>query len=465
LRWRLPFLSAGFVACTAPLPAPAPSPVPARSNVLLITIDTVRADHLSLYGYRRTTSPSIDALAASAIVFERAYTYWPKTRGSMVILLTGREPSENGYSRSHPVLFPFNKTLASILAGAGYETAAAVDNSNIAAKNGYSLGFRSYRETWQEPDLKSEDERGKAITDSALRLLRNPPSDRPFLLWLHYVNPHAPYTPPPPFDSRFLDSGAGKGPVLPTVSDFHGGIHKEWAEAARGHHDLPYFVAEYDGEIATADAEVGRVLDGLKASGGWDKTVILLTSDHGESLGEHNYYFDHGEDVFDPCLRIPLVLRVPGARPGRRQDAASTLDVLPTLLDAVKVSYPPGLPGKSLLEPSSGERRLFAQNDRDLAASFDGSFSLIASPDPAGTRYALYDRLKDPGETRDVSKEHASQFQERRRELDEFLDKRDAEWAVTRRLTEGHAASAETPPACEEMKRLGYLPSSTRCGS
>jgi arylsulfatase A-like enzyme len=460
-------LALWLASCTSPRGAPSASPVAAasRSNVLLITIDTLRADHLGLYGYRRPTSPSIDALGASSRVFDRAYTYWPKTRGSMVILLTGRMPSENGYSRTHPVLFPFNKTIAAILGAAGYETAAAVDNSNVSAQNGYASGFKTYRETWEEGDLKTEAERGRAITDSALRLFRTPPPSRPFFLWLHYVNPHAPYTPPEPFNTKFQDALSQTGPHLPTVRDFHGGIHKEWADATPGHQNAPYFVAQYDGEVATADAEVGRVLEGLKASGAWERTLILLTSDHGESLGEHDYYFDHGEDVYEPCLRIPLIVRVPGRSPGREEGAASTLDVLPTILDGVKVSYPPGLPGRSLLEPLSGERRLFAQNDRDLAATTDVRFTLIATPESGRTRYALYDRKLDPGETKDVSREHPEEFRERRRLLESFLEERDAEWVETRRLAEGQKEARETPQSCEEMKRLGYLPSSTRCRS
>lgn len=462
MRTRAFFLLLGLGACSAPTPQVSSPPPRKRPNVLLITIDTLRADHLSVYGYKRPTSPAIDALGQASTVFERAYTYWPKTRGSMVIIHTGLMPSANGYSRTHPVLFGFNKTLAGILKAEGYKTVAAVDNANVAAKNGFSRGFGSYRETWEEASLKTEAERGKAITESALQLFKNPPKDRPFFLWLHYVSPHAPYTPPAPFDTLFLDAASQEGPQLPIVPDFHGGIHKEWSSP--GHANLGYYVAQYDGEVATADAEVGRVLSGLKESEAWESTVVLVTSDHGESLGEHEYYFDHGEDVFEPCLRIPLILRVPGQKPIKDDRLASTLDIIPTILDAVKVSYPPGLAGRSLLEPRApDERRLFAQNDRDLAASFDTRFALIATPASGGARYSLYDRKSDPGETRDVSRLYADELRKRRGELEEFLDRRDTEAATTRRLTAGVRAVPETPEACEEMKRLGYLPSSTRC--
>jgi arylsulfatase A-like enzyme len=461
MKVRILALGLALFACRPEPRAPSPSPVAPRPNLLLITIDTLRADHLGLYGYPRPTSPAIDALGKDSLVFERAYTYWPKTRGSVVILHTGTMPSGNGYSRSHPVLFPFNKTLALVLKEAGYETEAAVDNSNVARQNGYASGFHTYRETWEEPDLETEAARGRAITESALRLLAHP--KKPYFLWLHYVNPHAPYTPPPPFDTRFLDAAAREGPSLLPVHDFHGGIHKEWADAAPGHTNLGYFLAQYDGEIATADFEVGRVLDALKAGGGWDDTVVVLLSDHGESLGEHGYYFDHGQDLFEPCLRIPLLVRIPGRKPGRRGDLASTLDILPTILDALKISYPPGLRGRSLLEASSRDRHLFAQNDRDLAATFDVRFALVQTPAGAETRYALYDRKKDPGERHDVSGEHPEEFRSRRRELEQFLDEREIETGATRRLTEGGTPEPGTVKSCEEMKALGYLPSSTRC--
>jgi arylsulfatase A-like enzyme len=443
-------------------PAPRPSPRSGNSlNVLLITIDTLRADHLGAYGYARKTSPHIDALARQGAVFERAYTYWPKTRGSMTIMLTGRRPSQNGYSKAHPLLLDFNPTLASVLKEAGYATAAAVDNPNVAAANGYAKGFDAYRETWEEEALTSEMDRTKAITATAVDFLKKARSDGPFFLWLHYVNPHAPYSPPPPYDTVFLDAAARAGPRLRTVSGLHGGIPKQWAVA--GQDRLGYYVAQYDGEIAAVDEEVGKVMGALRASGAASRTVVLLTSDHGESLGEHDYYFDHGEDVFEPSLAIPLILVAPGAAPGSRVEAfASTLDIVPTLLDAVKVSYPPELAGTSLLPVARGESpgpdRLFAQNDRNLSATWDRRFKLVATPVGDGRRLALYDRVQDPAETREQSRAKPDDLRVQTRELEQHLERADREWAVTRRLTAG--AAGEPPmsaEACEKLKALGYV--------
>ena len=210
-------------------PSPRPSLAPPRSgnglSVLLITIDTLRADHLGLYGYRRPTSPHIDALGQRGTVFDRAFTFWPKTRGSFVMMMTGRRPSQNGYSKTHQVLLDFNPTLAAVLKQAGYRTAAVLDNPNLAAQHGYARGFETYRETWEEPALATETDRSRAITDGGIAYLRAARPEEPFFLWLHYVNPHAPYTPPPPFDRAFLE-GAGAGPILPAVSGFHSGVKK-----------------------------------------------------------------------------------------------------------------------------------------------------------------------------------------------------------------------------------------------
>jgi arylsulfatase A-like enzyme len=462
-------VAAAAFACRGdarPSPSPrAMTPAPRSGNglsVLLITIDTLRADHLGTYGYARRTSPHIDALAARGTVFERAFTFWPKTRGSFVMMMTGRRPSQNGYSGTHQVLLDFNPTLAAVLKQAGYRTAAVLDNPNLAAQHGYARGFDSYRETWEEKALDSEVARGRAITDGGIEYLRAAAPDQPFFLWLHYVNPHAPYTPPPPFDRAFT-AGSEKGPVLPVAkAGFHGGVKKDWAVPGK---TLAYYTAQYDGEIAAVDEEVGRVLEALAASPAASRTAVVLTSDHGESLGEHGYYFDHGEDLFDPCLEIPLVIALPGAPAGRRAtELTSTLDLVPTVLDAVKVSYPPDLAGTSMLPAVTGgsapaRERLFAENDRKLTATFDARYKLVATPTDSGPEgLGLYDRERDPAETKDVSKAMPDVFRVARRELDLFVDRAQREWGKTRSFVEGAPGEQKpTSEACEKLRALGYV--------
>jgi arylsulfatase A-like enzyme len=432
-----------------------------RLNVLLITIDTLRADHMGAYGYRRPTSPRLDALARRGVVFDQAYTYWPKTRGSFVGIMTGRFASQTGYGKSHPLLLDFNPTLASVLKSAGYETAATVDNPNVAASLGYARGFDRYRETWEESGLASEMDRTRAITADGVRYLAGAKPDRPFFLWLHYVNPHAPYEPPAPWDKAFLDDEASRGPRLRPVDGFHDGVPKQWAVPGK---TLGWYVAQYDGEIAAVDAEVGSLVEALDASAVRDRTLVVVTSDHGESLGEHGYYFDHGEDLFDPSMRIPLIVAGPGVKAGARAGVlATTLDLVPTLLDAVKVSYPPDLAGDSLLPATRGEgrpehRRLQGQNDRNLLGAWDRRFKVVATPSDAGARYALYDRESDPGETRDASGAQPDRARQERRELELFRERIDAQLVKTRRLLEGQSGEERlTPEACERLKAMGYV--------
>ena len=471
-RRGLGFAMAAVALSVSGCPGPSQKPAgPARQspraagnrlNVVLVTVDTLRADHLGAYGYTRATSPHLDALARRATLFEQAFTYWPKTRGSFVALMTGRRASQSGYSKTHPLLLEANPTLASVLKGAGYDTMAAVDNANVAASLGYAHGFRVYRETWEEAELETEMDRTRAISESGLRFLKKASPLRPFFLWLHYVNPHAPYTPPAPFDTAFLDAKAAQGPNLPLVSSVHGGIPHQWAVPGKGR--LGYYVAQYDGEIATVDEQVGRVLEALASSAVKDTTVLVLTSDHGESLGEHDYYFDHGENLFDPSLRIPLIVAMPGApKPCRSNVLASTLDLVPTILDAVKVSYPPDLGGQSLLpgvqcQDLPARTRLYGQNDRNLAATWDRRFKLVATPKSDGWQRALYDRSTDPAEARDVSALHADDLRIHRREMDLFLERGEREWNHIRdALAKASGAEPLSPKSCEQLKALGYV--------
>jgi arylsulfatase A-like enzyme len=457
----------GLAACgegrrTAPAATAPPARPGTGHNVVLLTIDTLRADHLGSYGYARPTSPRIDAVAREGVVFEEAYTYWPKTRASMIMMFTSKRPSQNGYSKKHPVLLDFNPTIASVLEDAGYETAAIVDNANVAAQHGYAKGFDSYRETWQEQALATEMDRTHAITSGGIEFLRGQRGGQPFFLWLHYVNPHAPYTPPPPYDTAFVTAGQAPESELRVVSGYRGGIPERLA--VPGQRGLEYYVAQYDGEIAAVDQEVGKVVDALRETGLLARTVLIITSDHGESLGEHDYYFDHGEDLFDPSLRIPLIVLAPGARNGARvREFASTLDVFPTILDAVKISFPPDLVGHSLVPALAGgalpaRERLFVQNDLNLRGTFDRRTKLVATPVRDSEKFELFDRLADPGETNNVRGLRPEEFRLQRRELDLYFERMDREWVATRRLVEGAPGESQmTPEACEQLKALGYV--------
>jgi arylsulfatase A-like enzyme len=448
-------------------------------NVVLITIDTLRADHVGAYGYTRATTPRIDALARRGIVFEQAFTFWPKTRGSMICMLTGLYPSRNGYDQAHRDLYDFNPTLASVLREAGFTTAAMVDNANVSRDVGFGRGFERFSEAWTVRG-RSEADNARAISDAAIRFV-GVTRDGPFFLWLHYVNPHAPYTPPPPYDSVFDDAAAQAGPALTPVVGFHGGLPRRWARPGRSL--LGYYVGQYDGEIAFVDGEVGRVLDGLASSGRERDTVVVLSSDHGESLGEHDYYFDHGEDLFDPCLHVPLIVSAPGGPGGLRSATlASTLDIVPTILDAVKVRYPPNLAGASLWPAVIGaeapvRERLYAENDRGLVGTHDGRFKLVETPSSAGLTgigaasagRALYDRGVDRRETRDVADEQGDELARQVQALEGYRQARSAEWEQTRPRSGASETAKVRRTNCENELRLyqlGYIDNlSAECGA
>jgi arylsulfatase A-like enzyme len=379
------------------------------------------------------------------------------------MMMTGRRASQNGYSKTHPAILGFNPTLASVLKAAGYATAATVDNANLAAQHGYAKGFDRYRETWQEAALKTEMDRTAAITADGVAFLKQTTAEKPFFLWLHYVNPHAPYAPPAPNDTAFVDPAAvARSPRLPVVPGFRGGIHKLWA--VPGQDRLGWYVAQYDGEIATVDAEVGKVMAALQASGAAGRTLVVVTSDHGESLGEHDYYFDHGEDVFEPSLAVPLIVAGPQVTPGTRSRSwANTLDLLPTVLDVLKVSYPPDLAGRSVARELAGHDRaepdrLFAQNDRGLTATWDAQSKLVARPrDDGGADLELYDRPVGGSEEKRV--ENADALRDHRRELERFVERQDREWARTKGLIGGALPVSKMGLAeCESLVSLGYLP-------
>ena len=388
----------------------APPPQNAGINVLLITIDTLRPDHLSAYGYPRKTSPSIDELASKGVTFDLAFTYWPKTRGSFAAMFTSLYAAQHGLTVRDRDLPEFNETLAEAFRNAGYRTAAAVDNGNLDSKLGYAQGFDVYEETW----LRGETElaRTEIITRFGEEFLAGKGDARPFLLWLHYVNPHAPYDPPAEHLSRFEGDGQiPRGSVLPEVVGFHGGVNRKMTvEGARTWGD---YVDRYDAEILLADEQVGRLIKALNESPHAGTTIVALTSDHGESLGDHDYFFDHGDDLFNPSLRIPLVFSFPGFLPAgeRVEGVVSSLDIYPTLLDLAQIPFPtgpPGLQGASVLPLIRGTKsslrdHLFFQNDRHLTAISNGRLKLVQRPAFEGSDVAfeLYDMYRDPGEIED----------------------------------------------------------------
>jgi arylsulfatase A-like enzyme len=346
-----------------------------------------------------------------------------------------------------------------------------IDNGNLDGSLGFAQGFDQYEQVW----LKAETEidRTEVLTQLALDFLSDQADPRPFFLWIHYVNPHAPYEPPPDFLDRFRgDELIPRGPELQPVVGYHGGVNRKFFVSGEAH--LGDYIDRYDGEVAFADHHVGRVLEALEQSSYSDSTLVVFTSDHGESLGEHDYFFDHGFDLFNPSLHIPLILYFPGILPegDRNQAMVSTMDILPTILDLAQISFPPGTQGSSLMpliNRNEGElhEKLMFQNDQHHMAISNGRLKLIAYPrtDESKRRYELYDVRSDADELRDLfptSEERISPF---RAELERFRTRTVAWQQQTTRQRMGAPAKTDdqlSEQTLRNLEALGYVAGSSK---
>jgi arylsulfatase A-like enzyme len=331
-------------------PPPVP-PLPPRSNILLITVDTERADHLSSYGYGRRTTPAIDRLAADGVRFDQATVQWPKTTPSFASMFTATYSKDNDIVRrvGIPVSCRF-EMLAKVLKRQGYDTRAVVANGALGREFNFNQGFDTYIETWRlgNGPAGGDPNRAEAVTRLASGLLDGlGRGGRPYFLWVHYLDPHFPYSSPPAWRNRFrgdrLDDPRQKLFVSPNRPQLQmGGIGRD--QVIEGHDDRAFYVARYDAAIAYADAEIGKLLAEMRRHGLLGHTLTVFTADHGESLGEHDYYFDHGRFGFQSCLRVPLIFHYPGTLPPHvDRQLAELIDLAPTLIEAAGVTLPGGV--------------------------------------------------------------------------------------------------------------------------
>jgi arylsulfatase A-like enzyme len=363
----------------------------APPNVLLISLDTLRADHLSAYGYERETSPHIDALAAAGVLFEEAVSTTSWTLPAHLSLFTGLSVSGHGICDerlwqpdvSGSAELPLRGTqLAELLRGAGYATAGFYTWKYLEPRFGLGAGFDVYERlglsvfshpewskrfeelrkagksdeirAWmaESPELFDEQRpTAREAVDRALAWLDQRPAERPFFLFVHLFDIHDDYVPPAPFDARFTDPGY-QGPingrnVTSPDSPVHAGMEAR---------DLAQLIALYDGEIAWVDSQVGRILERLEELGLREDTLVVLTSDHGEEFFEHGGK-THRAQLYKESVHVPLILSWPGSLPaGRRVDGpAGIVDVLPTVTALCGVRTPENLSGRDLAAVARGE--------------------------------------------------------------------------------------------------------------
>jgi len=362
--------------------ARATSQLAAQHNVVLISLDTLRADHLSAYGYPRPTSPRIDAtLAARGAVFEDVSTTFPLTSPAHMSLMTGLFAGALPHTGTLDPWTPA-RTLAEALRDAGYATGAYTENALLAGMFGFWFGF----DRFVERPLVGEARGTETFADGARFLRAN--RDRRFFLFLHTYKVHAPYVSSPSYAAWFRDPADWTGPL-----------------AARGvPPEQQPFVDAYDRAIREADDQVAGFLAELDRLGLTDSTYVVLLSDHGEGFGEHGFV-GHGFAGHQEQLRIPLVIRGPGIAPGTRiAEPASIVDVLPTVLDLVDVA-PLDVQGRSLKAalggalPGAARPLPFAWIGSDARGLRQGDWKLLA---PGGGRPVAFDLARDPRERRPV---------------------------------------------------------------
>ena len=425
---RTPRAWAVILAAALPMggcarPTVPASPPAGKPNVLLVTIDTLRADHVGCYGFAGALTPTLDGLAARGGRFATAVAHVPLTGPSHACMLTGLTPLGNGFrDNGGYVISAAVKTAAEDFRQAGYRTAAFVSGFPLDRRFGFDRGFETYDDHFPRGNDRRRtpyvERFADATTDAALRWLqgRHAADAAPFFVWIHYYDPHAPYEPPGEFATRFRD-------------------------------------APYDGEIAFADAQLGRLLRAVDDKGALARTVVLATADHGESLGEHGEG-THGLFVYDATLRVPWIVAGPGIAAGRVPSTiARGIDVLPTLLDYSGLPIPPAVEGRSLRPALEGREMadapayaetLYPEREFGWAALHalrTARFKLIEAPRPE-----LYDLSADPKETANRMADQAGPADELRRKL---------ETAMSRAAPE--AAAPVDSETAERLGALGYV--------
>ena len=396
-----------------------------RGPVVVISIDTLRADHLPIYGYDAVKTPNLDALAADGMVFDSAWSHVPLTLPSHVSMLTGKLPAEHGVRSNIGYRFDAaaHETIPALLKKNGYATGAAVSAYVLRSSSGVGAAFDQYDDAIDsgEGGVVGELQRAGGRTVAAAKQWIEARGGESFFLMLHLFEPHAPYEAPEPFRTIY---------------------------AAR----------PYDGEIAAVDAEVGSFLEFLKEKNLYDSSTIILMSDHGEGLGDHGES-QHGIFLYSEAIRVPLVVKLPGSsRRGERVTApVQLIDIFPTVADVTGIDEPPGLAGSSLLEVADGkvpERRIFSETMyprihlglSDLASLVDTTHHDLDAP-----RAELYELATDRGETTNVLAD------ERR----VTASMREAMKAFDRRLAAPSNINAED---AAKLAALGYLSAPVQVG-
>lgn len=423
-----------------------------RPNVFLIVLDTVRADHLSAYGYGRRTSPNIDRLAAAGVLYEDCISAGSWTLPAHASLFTGLFPRDHHTTSESWTLDDSYDTLAEELGKSGYRTAGFSNNVWTNDTSGLKQGFDTFREMWRGQAVRDQGisfddpavDMGAAETNQQIFQWLDglPDKTRPFFVFINYFEPHLPYRPPRPHDNDFLPEGVDQETVRRLRSFYspreYGYIlGVPWMKVSEK--ELEILTALYDGEIAYVDSIVGQLVEGLRSRDLLDDTLLVITSDHGEHLGEHRM-LSHKLSVYDPLLRVPLILWSPERIPAgaRIETQVQAHDVFGTILDLSRAreGFVPRLPfeesARSYTFAELDYPRIFLKViekkipgwdasafDRSLKAVRGQRYKLIWGSDG---RHELYDIVDDPAESRNLAETHPEVLEEMRKVLESFND-------------------------------------------
>ena len=439
-----------------------------RPSVVVVVVDTLRADHVGCYGYRRPTSPTLDALAATGVRFANVRSASSWTAASVASLFTGLYPAVHGLQGNETVLAGGLTTVAERFAANGYATAAFSANAAfVTPEQGFAQGFQEFHVLHgaEVPADSGEDKipldaswskfakvaTADVVTDAAVQWLAARSGRDPYFLYVHYFDPHAGYFPPPQYRTRM-----GVRVDDPLAGPAQWGFWIAFKLGAN-HEQLPTLAALYDGEIAFADAEIGRLLAALRGHGGAPPFVVV-TSDHGEELAEHGE-LQHGTSLFEEQVRVPLVMTGPNVPGGAVVDTpVSLVGMAATLAELTGTSTadaaPPPAPSFAALVRGAGGAApagaifgdLFTTGARQHQMIVDGRFKLLRF----GDAQQLYDLAADPGERRDLAATDPSDVQR----LAAALDAREQAAALVR-VAPGAVPSSELRRA--RLKALGYV--------
>ncbi len=326
-----------------------------RPNVILLTLDTLRADSLGCYGHSTIQTPNLDRIAREGILFENAVCQIPATLTSHTAILTGRNPKSTGVRFRTAHVSPLEETLAERFQSHGYTTAAFISSFVLAPEFGLNQGFEKY-------ELGSMIQKGKKIADErraeetirqTISFLKNKPR-QPFLIWIHLYDPHTPYDPPEPFAIPHETDSTGVFPgSVEAITRLHANQGKNMTPD-----DLQKLRNLYSGEVDYMDAQIGHLLKTLDEMKLMDRTIIAALADHGENLGENGRFF-HGDDLYQPSVHIPFLLRYPRQIAGgqRVSSLVQSIDLFPTLLDLAEIPPISGIEGRSLVSILDGKKQ------------------------------------------------------------------------------------------------------------